>query len=66
MEELASHGGSLRIYACRAEDQTHVLQPNVGKVIGDEKRRGLDSLEGLREFRAASEADQAGAAGLPG
>jgi SAM-dependent methyltransferase len=50
VEELASHGGSLRIYACRTEDQTHVLQPNVGKVIGDEKAAGLDSPEGYESF----------------
>jgi SAM-dependent methyltransferase len=50
MEELASHGGSLRVYACRAEDQTHVLQPNVGKVIADEKAARLDSPEGYASF----------------
>jgi hypothetical protein len=50
VEELASHGGSLRIYACRAEDQTHVLQPNVGKVIADEQAAGLDSLQGYESF----------------
>lgn len=50
VEELASHGGSLRIYACRAEDQTHVLQPSVEKVIGDEKAAGLGSLEGYQTF----------------
>src|SRR5271163_4142943 len=37
LEELPSHGGSLRVYACRAEDQTHVLQPKVRKIIADEK-----------------------------
>ena len=50
VEELASHGGSLRIYACRAEDRTHVLGANVGKVIADEKAAGLDSLQGHQGF----------------
>jgi SAM-dependent methyltransferase len=50
VEELASHGGSLRIYACRAEDQTHALRLNVGKVIADEKAAGLDSPEGYESF----------------
>jgi 2-polyprenyl-3-methyl-5-hydroxy-6-metoxy-1,4-benzoquinol methylase len=50
VEELASHGGSLRVYACRAEDQTHALQPHVAKVIGDEKSAGLDALEGYEGF----------------
>lgn len=50
VEELPSHGGSLRIYACRTEDQTHVLQPNVGKVIGDENAAGFDSPEAYESF----------------
>lgn len=50
VEELASHGGSLRIYACRKEDQTHALQPNVAKVIGDERAAGLDSASGYESF----------------
>lgn len=50
VEELASHGGSLRVYACREEDSTHDPQPSVAKVIGDEKAAGLDSLEGYKSF----------------
>jgi SAM-dependent methyltransferase len=50
VEELASHGGSLRVYACRADDQTHVLQPSAGKVIADERAAGLDSYEGYESF----------------
>lgn len=50
VDELPSHGGSLRVYACRSEDQTHVRQANVGKVIGDEEAAGLDSLAGYVSF----------------
>jgi SAM-dependent methyltransferase len=50
VEELASHGGSLRIYACRAEDQTHLRQPNVAKVLADEEAAGLGSLTGYENF----------------
>jgi C-methyltransferase C-terminal domain/Putative zinc binding domain/Methyltransferase domain len=50
VEELPSHGGSLRVYACRTEDQSHVLGPNVGKVLADEKAAGLDSPEGYARF----------------
>jgi SAM-dependent methyltransferase len=50
VEELQTHGGSLRVYACRADDETHALQPNVSKVIGDEKTAGLNSLEGYESF----------------
>jgi len=50
VEELASHGGSLRVYACRADDHTHALQPNVDKVFADEKAAGLDSPTGYESF----------------
>src|ERR1019366_4196876 len=29
VEELPTHGGSLRVFACRAEDGTHALMPTV-------------------------------------
>lgn len=50
VEELPTHGGSLRVYACRANDQTHGIQPSVGKLIAEEKRAGLDSMEGYESF----------------
>ncbi len=50
VEELATHGGSLRIYACRAEDQTHDFKRRVSNVIAVEKRAGLASLEGYESF----------------
>jgi hypothetical protein len=50
VDELKSHGGSLRIYASRAESQTHPVEPNVGKVLGDELRAGLDTVKGYETF----------------
>jgi len=35
VEELASHGGSLRVYACRAEAQTHGIDAVVSKLISE-------------------------------
>src|SRR5262249_40195580 len=29
VEELSTHGGSLRVYACRTEDHTHQIQQSV-------------------------------------
>lgn len=52
VEELASHGGSLRVYACRVEDETHPIEPNVEKVIQEERRAGLDSPHGYQAFAA--------------
>jgi SAM-dependent methyltransferase len=50
VDELKSHGGSLRIYACRAESKTHPLEPNVSKVLADEARAGLDRVDGYESF----------------
>ena len=50
VEELATHGGSLRVYACRAEDRTHAIEPSIGALIAEEERAGLTSLAGYESF----------------
>jgi SAM-dependent methyltransferase len=50
VEELKSHGGSLRIFACRTSSTTHPIGPNVGKILGDEIGAKLDSIEGYEGF----------------
>jgi 2-polyprenyl-3-methyl-5-hydroxy-6-metoxy-1,4-benzoquinol methylase len=50
VEELKSHGGSLRVFACRAEDQTHKTEPTVQRLIAEEEKAGLASLEGYRAY----------------
>jgi SAM-dependent methyltransferase len=50
VEELASHGGSLRVFMCRKEAKTHPVEPNVAKVIADEKAAGLCDLKGYESF----------------
>ena len=50
VEELQSHGGSLRVYACRAESNFHLVQSNVSKVLADETRARLDSVDGYASF----------------
>jgi SAM-dependent methyltransferase len=52
VEELKSHGGSLRIYACRTECRAHKTEPNVEKVLADEARVGLDRPDGYNGFAA--------------
>lgn len=52
VEELASHGGSLRVFACRADAKTHPVEANVAKVLDDEARAGLDRTEGYEQFAA--------------
>ena len=50
VEELKSHGGSLRVYACRAESNAHAVQAAITSVLADEERAGLGSPEGYRCF----------------
>ncbi len=41
VEELPTHGGSLRVYACHAEDATHTRRSSVARVLEDETKAGL-------------------------
>jgi len=50
VEELKTHGGSLRVYACRAEAQTFSTEPSVRKLITEEENAGLASAEGYDRF----------------
>ena len=50
VEELKSHGGSLRVFACRAESRTHAIAPSLQKVLNDELTAKLDSLDGYERF----------------
>ncbi len=50
VEELSSHGGSLRVYACRAESQKHEIRSSVADVIEEEERAGLGSVDGYAHF----------------
>jgi len=50
VEELTTHGGSLRVYACRAADQTHDTLPTVRELIETEEQAGLGSADGYGGF----------------
>jgi len=55
VEALPTHGGSLRIYACHAED-TRVSSPAVTALLAEEERRGLCGLAVYSGFQARAEA----------
>lgn len=50
VEELTTHGGSVRVYACRAEDRSRTRESIVAKLIAEEKKAGLDSGAGYEKF----------------
>lgn len=49
VEELPTHGGSLRVYACHGEAR-HQVQNSVSRVIADEEVAGLSSPDGYERF----------------
>jgi hypothetical protein len=49
VEELPTHGGSLRYFLCRA-DASHVETPNVARVLAEEQEYGLDGDDAYRRF----------------
>jgi SAM-dependent methyltransferase len=50
VEELPTHGGSLRVYACRSESTSHSVQPSVKRVIAQEETAGLNAIESYENF----------------
>lgn len=55
VEELPTHGGSLRIFACHAEDQSKSRSPRVDEVKASEVAAGLTRLETYLAFTAKVE-----------
>lgn len=51
VDELSTHGGSLRVYACRHQSPLYVVQPKVGQLIAVEEQAGLAELAGYESFR---------------
>jgi hypothetical protein len=50
VEELSTHGGSLRVYACRADAKAHRVNPNVSQLLSVEEKAGLASVNGYESF----------------
>jgi SAM-dependent methyltransferase len=50
VEELQSHGGSLRVFACRTDAKTHPVEPSVSRVLKDEEEAGLATIDGYKTF----------------
>ncbi|MCB2359372.1 class I SAM-dependent methyltransferase [Clostridium estertheticum] len=50
VEELSTHGGSLRIYAKHIQDSTKNISENVSYIMNKEIQMRLDKIETYREF----------------
>lgn len=54
VQELPTHGGSLRVFGCHADDP-RTTRPNVERVLQAEQAGGLLDLETYRKFQARAE-----------
>jgi hypothetical protein len=52
VEELTTHGGSLRVYLKRHGDDSHRPSPQVARVLAAERQGGYDTLAGYTGFAA--------------
>jgi SAM-dependent methyltransferase len=50
VEEVSTHGGSLRIYGCHAGDQAHPTTKRAKEMIARERKAGLESLKAYDKF----------------
>jgi hypothetical protein len=50
VEEIATHGGSVRIYVAHSENTTAEMNPRVGQLLATERSAGLDRLNGYVGF----------------
>jgi SAM-dependent methyltransferase len=50
IEELWTHGGSLRLYACRADSAKYPTQSSVSRIIQQEREAGLDRVDAYARF----------------
>jgi len=55
VEELSTHGGSLRVYAQRSDTGTHPLNSSVQILTEKEKKIGMDKLEFYTAFQVQIE-----------
>jgi hypothetical protein len=51
VEELPTHGGSLRIYAAHAEDTTHDISENITEMLMKESSLGMQDLSYYAHFQ---------------
>lgn len=55
VEELSTHGGSLRIYGKHTENSTHALSPRVEAMLQKEASAGMKTMAYYQSFQQAAE-----------
>ena len=55
VEELPTHGGSLRIYAKHMGDPKHPILPSVSNLLEREQKKGINNIEYYKGFQQKAE-----------
>ena len=55
VEELPTHGGSLRVFAQRADEGRRPREDNVGRILSEEAAAGMETEVFYRSFQAVAE-----------
>jgi hypothetical protein len=55
VEEISTHGGSLRVFAKHKEDTTKIISDNVAKLIAKETNKGINNLNYYKGFQERAE-----------
>lgn len=55
VQEISTHGGSLRVYSQRIESQSRIVVPAVANLLAKEKTAGIEGLTFYSEFQPAAE-----------
>jgi hypothetical protein len=55
VEELQTHGGSLRIYAKHRDDKTKQISPAVSALLKKEKETGIEDINYYKDFQKKAE-----------
>ena len=50
VEQITTHGGSLRIYGKHKEDTSKVISPQVDELLNEEKQRGMQTIDYYKGF----------------
>jgi SAM-dependent methyltransferase len=50
VDEIPTHGGSIRVYSCRKESTKYNVEPIVQRLVDEEHSAGLAMLEGYKGF----------------
>ncbi|MFK8068110.1 MAG: methyltransferase domain-containing protein [Gammaproteobacteria bacterium] len=56
VEELSTHGGSLRVFAQKLESSRQAVSPNVGIILEKENLANMNNISAYQKFQAKTEA----------